>query len=54
MLAFIRGGSWFLSKGQIWVKFLPDGEPVQLTHDMASKFAPAFLSDGRARCLLAR
>ncbi len=33
MLAFIRGSSSFFGPGQIYVKFLPDGQPVQLTHD---------------------
>jgi Tol biopolymer transport system component len=45
MLAFKRG-AWFLSSGQIYVKLLPDGQPVQLTHDSFSKMAPAFTPDG--------
>jgi eukaryotic-like serine/threonine-protein kinase len=46
MLAFIRGSSSFLGPGQICVKFLPDGQPVQLTHDSSVKLGPAFSPDG--------
>ncbi len=46
LLAFIRNGSAFLSPGQIWLKALPDGEPVQLTHEPGLIFAPTFTSDG--------
>jgi serine/threonine protein kinase len=46
MLAFIRGpGSRLGSAGQIYVKPLPDGEPVQLTHDVGPKMSPAFSPD---------
>jgi DNA-binding winged helix-turn-helix (wHTH) protein/Tol biopolymer transport system component len=45
-VAFIRGADWFLSSDQIWLKSLPDGEAVQLTHDTRPKFAPAFTPDG--------
>lgn len=41
MLTFKLGGSWFLSPGQIYVKLLPEGQPVQLTHDSFPKMAPA-------------
>jgi eukaryotic-like serine/threonine-protein kinase len=41
MLAFLRGWS-----GQVYVKILPDGDPVQLTHDDLVKFTPAFSPDG--------
>ena len=37
MLAFIRGASTSSGPGQIYVKLLPDGEPVQLTHDDLSQ-----------------
>src|SRR5207245_62018 len=37
MLAFIRSGNWWLTSGQIWVKLLPNGEPVQATHDARPK-----------------
>ena len=46
MLAFIRGSDSFFGPGQIYVKFLPDGEPVQLTHDSMLKLSPAFSPDG--------
>ena len=37
MLAFIRGDSTFFGLGQVYVKKLPDGQPVQLTHDNCIK-----------------
>ena len=46
MLAFIRGNNSFFGPGQIYVKFLPDGDPVQLTHDSLAKLSPAFSPDG--------
>jgi Tol biopolymer transport system component len=46
MLTFIRGPEDFLTSGQIYVKFMPDGEPVQLTHDDWNKLAPVFSPDG--------
>jgi DNA-binding winged helix-turn-helix (wHTH) protein/Tol biopolymer transport system component len=46
MIAFIRGAETFVTPGQIYVKILPDGEPVQLTHDPLSKMAPVFSPDG--------
>ncbi len=46
MLAFIRGESTFLGPGQIYVKLLPDGEPLQLTRDELSKMSPKFSPDG--------
>ena len=46
MLAFIRGNDAFLGPGQVYVKFLPTGEPVQLTHDSKFKLAPSFSPDG--------
>ena len=46
MLAFIRGSSSFFGPGDIYVKFLPDGRPVQLTHDHSSKLRPVFSPDG--------
>ena len=46
MLAFIRGPSTFLDPGQVYVKLLPDGEPVPLTHDDDRKMAPVFSPDG--------
>jgi len=46
MLAFIRGNNPFQGPGQVYVKLLPGGEPVQLTHDPKSKLAPSFSPDG--------
>jgi eukaryotic-like serine/threonine-protein kinase len=46
MLAFIRGYSTWVGDGQIYVKILPDGEPVQLTHDSVLKTDPTFSTDG--------
>jgi DNA-binding winged helix-turn-helix (wHTH) protein/Tol biopolymer transport system component len=46
MLAFIRGYSTWVGDGQIYVKILPDGEPVQLTHDSVLKTDPTFSPDG--------
>jgi len=46
MVAFVRGPSAFIGPGQIYVKILPDGEPVQLTHDDVAKMHPMFSPDG--------
>jgi len=46
MLAFVRGPSTWIGPGQIYVKLLPDGEPVQLTHDNSIKTDPTFSPDG--------
>jgi len=46
MIAFIRGPETFVTPGQIYVKVLPDGNPVRLTHDDELKMAPAFSPDG--------
>ena len=46
MLAFIRGESTFFGPGQIYVKLLPDGEPVQLTNDNLLQDEPKFSPDG--------
>jgi serine/threonine protein kinase/Tol biopolymer transport system component len=45
MLTFIRGSNSFFGPGQIYVKFLPDGQPVQLTHDSTEKLGPTFSPD---------
>jgi eukaryotic-like serine/threonine-protein kinase len=45
ILVFIRGDSSFIAHGDIYVKLLPGGEPVQLTHDSKPKLAPSFSSD---------
>jgi Tol biopolymer transport system component len=46
MLTFIRGSSNLTGAGQVYVKMLPDGEPIQLTHDTANKGIPTFSPDG--------
>jgi serine/threonine protein kinase len=46
MLSFVRGNESFIGLGEIYVKFLPDGQPRQLTHDGTHKFSPAFSPDG--------
>lgn len=46
MIAFIRGPETFVTPGQIYLKILPDGDPVQLSHDDLPKMAPAFSPDG--------
>jgi Tol biopolymer transport system component len=46
MLAFIRGAQTFVGPGQVYVKMLPAGEPVQLTHDSMEKMSPVFSPDG--------
>ncbi len=48
MLSFIRGSNeimGLLGVGQVYVKLLPGGEPVQLTHDGTMKLAPSFSPD---------
>jgi eukaryotic-like serine/threonine-protein kinase len=45
MLAFIRGDSSFITSGEVYVKLLPGGEPVQLTHDSRPKLGPSFSPD---------
>jgi Tol biopolymer transport system component/predicted Ser/Thr protein kinase len=46
MIAFIRGNSPFIGPGELYVKLLPTGEPVQLTRDGSWKFSPSFSPDG--------
>jgi eukaryotic-like serine/threonine-protein kinase len=46
MLTFIRGESTFFGPGQVYVKLLPDGEPVRLTNDTFYKMSPKFAPDG--------
>jgi serine/threonine protein kinase/Tol biopolymer transport system component len=45
MLAFIRAGNSFLAPGDVYVKLLPGGEPVQLTHDSKTKVGLSFSPD---------
>jgi len=46
MLAFIRNGAAFQGHGQIWLKVLPNGEPIKLTDVVNDPiWAPAFTPD---------
>ena len=45
LLTFIRGRSTFWGRGQIYVKALPDGEPIPLTSDPLRKMSPVFSPD---------
>lgn len=49
MLAFIRGQSTFLGPGDVYLKLLPDGDPVQLTHDGGEKMGPVSFSPNGSR-----
>lgn len=46
MVAFFRSDRSFFTADQIYVKMLPDGEPVQLTHDPRLKYNLSFSPDG--------
>ena len=46
MLAMIRGDNTFLGTGDLYLKMLPSGQPVQLTHDGGQKGKPVFSPDG--------
>ncbi len=46
MVTFKVGENFFLGSGQIYVKFLPNGESVQLTRDRQAKYGPVFTPDG--------
>lgn len=46
MVTFVRGPNTFIDRGQIYVKMLPDGQPVQLTRDDFRKMSPVFSPDG--------
>jgi len=45
MLTFVRGDSTFVAPGEIYVKMLPSGAPVQLTRDNVAKMSPVFSPD---------
>jgi len=45
LLTFIRGASTFHGRGEIYVKRLPDGEPMRLTSDGLEKMSPVFSPD---------
>jgi Tol biopolymer transport system component len=47
MLSFVRAPRFaFAAPGEVYVKILPDGDPVRLTNDGTLKLAPAFSPDG--------
>ncbi|MDP9146024.1 MAG: protein kinase [Acidobacteriota bacterium] len=46
MLTFIRGPNTFIGAGEVYVKMLPSGESVELTHDGSRKMSPTFSPDG--------
>jgi serine/threonine protein kinase len=46
MLAFLHGPNSFEGPADVWIKLLPDGAPVQLTHDGFPKMGVEFSSDG--------
>jgi WD40 repeat protein len=46
MLAFYRTSSPFGTTSDIWLKLLPNGEPVQITRDSHLKYDIAFSPDG--------
>ena len=45
-LTFLKGSGTFFDKAEVCVKLLPDGMPVQLTHDGSMKLGPVFSPDG--------
>ena len=48
VLVFVRNGNFgtiAAPRGQVYVKVLPNGEPVQLTHDSGTKGYPIFTPD---------
>ncbi|HTR48247.1 MAG TPA: protein kinase [Verrucomicrobiae bacterium] len=46
ILTFIHGPSPFFGPGQIDAKVMPNGDPVELTHDGTLKMSPDFSPDG--------
>jgi eukaryotic-like serine/threonine-protein kinase len=46
LLTFVRGPDSFATPGQVYVKLMPTGDPVQLTHDAFEKMMPVFSPDG--------
>jgi len=47
MLAFLRGPAAFLGgPEEVYLKVMPDGQPIALTHDGKTKVAPVFTPDG--------
>jgi serine/threonine protein kinase/Tol biopolymer transport system component len=54
MVVFFRSDNWFLTRDQVYVKMLPNGEPVQITHDPRTKYGLAFSPDGSRIAYTAR
>ena len=54
MVTFLRGGNPFLTKEQVYVKLLPDGQSMQLTSDLNPKYNPVFTPDGSRVAYTAR
>jgi Tol biopolymer transport system component/predicted Ser/Thr protein kinase len=46
MLTFLRGGSYFLGTGQVYIRLFSSGESKQLTDDPLRKYGPVFSFDG--------
>jgi Tol biopolymer transport system component len=46
MVAFYRSDNWWLTNDRIYVKLLPNGEPVQITDDPRAKYGLVFSPDG--------
>ena len=46
MLTFLRAPGTFATRGEVYLKFLPNGKAVQLTHDGMVKMSPVFSPDG--------
>jgi Tol biopolymer transport system component/tRNA A-37 threonylcarbamoyl transferase component Bud32 len=46
MVTFKVGSDFFLSRGHIYVKLLPNGDSVRLTPDAAIRYGPVFTPDG--------
>jgi serine/threonine protein kinase len=46
MLAFYRSNNFFGTPDQIWLRLLPNGQPVQLTHDPRPKYNISFSPGG--------
>jgi hypothetical protein len=46
MVAFYRSSSGWETGGDIWLRLLPDGDPIQVTHDARAKYNIAFSPDG--------
>jgi len=47
MVTFLRSAGTFNQRGDVYLKELPDGEPIQLTFDGLPKMSPVFSPDGQ-------